>query len=138
MINFFGPKTWGQKQWDILLIFANHSDSAVRPTSNMKMKVTLYITSFHSTLYRFLRCLEHLSIYILNSFPVFLLDFDLEEISEIVIIWSNWYFWSFCEYRRKGHIILPPWSDYSSPVSTQPSGSISIFGLACGHCFWIK
>ena len=34
------------------------------------------------------------------------------------------FFWRFCECRRKEHIIIPPWSDCSSSIATQPLGGI--------------
>ena len=34
----------------------------------------------------------------------------------------------------KEHIITPPWSGYSSPVATQPSGNNNTPVIACSHC----
>ena len=52
----FLPKIWGQKQSDTLFTYANNSDGAVRPTSNIKIKVALCLTLFYSILNQFFRC----------------------------------------------------------------------------------
>ena len=117
VIKFLGQK-YGVKKWGtILLRYLIHSDGAARPTSNMKIKVTLYIIHFHSTLNPFLRCAW--ASFHLYLPPLFLfLDLKLWDISELVIIIPNLYFCRFCECRPKVHIILPPGSEYFSSVVT--------------------
>ena len=131
--NFFCRKYGVKKQGDTFLRYGNHSGGAVRPTSKMKTKVTLYITPFHSTLGRFLRCAwasTHLYFPLLFLFflgPRFWGDFwDGDFLTKFVFL-------VFSRISAEEHAITPPWSDYSSPVATQPSGDIGNSGIACGH-----